>query len=87
MATAATCTARLTCSTDVPYAAASARVCLKVTIPRTWGHLPGTITDRHTGASLAGATVLICPVGHAGPTGCDHLAHTVGTDSDGHYGL
>ncbi|MFF3375851.1 carboxypeptidase regulatory-like domain-containing protein [Streptomyces sp. NPDC002680] len=87
VATAGTYTARLTYSTDAPYAGASVKVSLKVTIPRTWGHLSGTITDRHTGAPLAGATVLICPAAHAGPTGCARLAHTVRTDSNGHYDL
>ncbi|WP_329537526.1 carboxypeptidase regulatory-like domain-containing protein (plasmid) [Streptomyces sp. NBC_01450] len=87
VATAGTYTARLTYSTDAPYAGASVKVSLKVTIPRTWGHLSGTITDRHTGAQLAGATVLICPVAHARTTGCDRLAHTVRTDSAGHYDL
>ncbi|MFD3581735.1 carboxypeptidase regulatory-like domain-containing protein [Streptomyces sp. NPDC058683] len=87
VATAGTYTARLTYSTDAPYAGASVKVSLKVTIPRTWGHLSGTITDQHTGAPLAGATVLICPVAHAGTTGCHHLAHTVRTDSDGRYDL
>ena len=87
MATPGTYTARLTYSTDAPYAGASVKVSLKVTTPHTWGHLSGTITDKHTGAPLAGATVLICPVAHAGTTGCDHLAHTVRTDSDGHYDL
>ncbi|MCX5242667.1 carboxypeptidase-like regulatory domain-containing protein [Streptomyces prunicolor] len=62
-------------------------VSLKVTIPRTWGHLSGTATDKRTGAPLAAATVLICPVAHVGTTGCGHLVHTVRTDSDGHYDL
>ncbi|MER5514329.1 carboxypeptidase regulatory-like domain-containing protein [Streptomyces sp. NPDC002763] len=87
VATAGTYTARLTYSTDAPYAGASVKVSLKVAIPRTWGHLSGTITDQHTGAPLAGGTVLICPVAHAGTTGCDRLAHTVRTDSAGHYDL
>ncbi|WP_262058790.1 carboxypeptidase regulatory-like domain-containing protein [Streptomyces sp. STR69] len=87
VATAGTYTARLTYTTDAPYAGASVKVSLKVTIPRTWGHLSGTITDRRTGAPLAGATVLICPPAHTGTTGCGHLAHTVRTDSDGHYDL
>lgn len=87
VSTAGTYTARLTYSTDAPYAGASVKVSLKVTIPQTWGHLSGTITDKHTGAPLAGATVLICPVAHARTTGCDHLVHTVRTDSAGHYDL
>ncbi|NEC86543.1 carboxypeptidase regulatory-like domain-containing protein [Streptomyces sp. SID12501] len=90
VATAGTYTARLTYSTDGPYAGASVKVSLKVTIPRTWGHLSGTITDRRTGAPLAGATVQICPAAHAGATGCDrrvHTVRTVRTDSDGHYDL
>jgi N-acetylneuraminic acid mutarotase len=87
VATAGTYTARLTYDTDAPYAGASVKVSLKVTIPKTWGHLSGTITDKRTGAPLAGATVLICPVAHAKTTGCDHLAHTVRTDSEGHYDL
>ncbi|NEA64666.1 carboxypeptidase regulatory-like domain-containing protein [Streptomyces sp. SID12488] len=87
VATAGTYTARLTYSTDAPYAGASVKVSLKVTIPRTWGHLSGTITDKRTGAPLAGATVQICPAAHAGATGCDRRVHTVRTDSDGHYDL
>ncbi|MFJ9379558.1 carboxypeptidase regulatory-like domain-containing protein [Streptomyces sp. NPDC101455] len=87
VAAAGTYTARLTYSTDAPYAGSSVKVSLKVTTPKTWGHLSGTITDKRTGAPLAGATVLICPAAHARTTGCDHLAHTVRTDSDGHYDL
>ena len=90
VATAGTYTARLTYSTDAPYAGASVEVSLKVTIPQTWGHLSGTITDKRTGAPLAGATVQICPVARAGATGCDrrvHTVRTVSTDSDGHYDL
>ncbi|MFG2375284.1 carboxypeptidase regulatory-like domain-containing protein [Streptomyces sp. NPDC048504] len=87
VATAGTYTARLTYTTDAPYTGASVAVGLKVTIPRTWGHLSGTVTDEHTGAPLAGATVLMCPVAHAGTTGCGQLVHTVRTDSDGHYDL
>ncbi|WP_405820297.1 carboxypeptidase regulatory-like domain-containing protein [Streptomyces sp. NBC_01390] len=88
--TAGTYTARLTYSTDAPYAGASVEVSLKVTIPRTWGHLSGTVTDRRTGAPLAGATVQICPAAHAGAPGCDrrtHTVRTVRTDSDGRYDL
>jgi N-acetylneuraminic acid mutarotase len=87
VATAGTYTARLTYSTDAPYPGSSVEVSLKVTIPPSWGHLSGTVTDRRTGAPLAGATVLVCPAPHARTTGCDHLARTVRTDSAGHYEL
>ncbi|MFI6623217.1 carboxypeptidase regulatory-like domain-containing protein [Streptomyces sp. NPDC050528] len=87
VATAGTYTARLTYSTDAPYAGALVKVSLTVKIPHTWDHLSGTVTDKRTGAPLAAATVLVCPVAHAGTTGCGHLVHTVRTDSDGHYDL
>ncbi|GGN13767.1 carboxypeptidase regulatory-like domain-containing protein [Streptomyces fuscichromogenes] len=87
VATAGTYTARLTYNTDAPYDGASVEVSLKATNPRSWGHLSGTVTDRHTGAPLVGATVLVCPVTHAATTGCGQHAHTVRTDSDGHYDL
>lgn len=76
--------ADLSLITDTPYAPAPLSVTTKVTAPASWSHLSGRVTTAATGDALRGATVTLCPAGHAT---CPHPTATVATDSRGGYDL
>ncbi|MGI5518355.1 carboxypeptidase regulatory-like domain-containing protein [Streptomyces sp. CA-106131] len=76
--------AQLTFTTDAPYARSSRLAAtLQATPPKTWGKVSGTVTDAATKAPLAGATVQICTMYHAGK--CGQVSYTLKTDAHGRY--
>jgi Carboxypeptidase regulatory-like domain len=71
-------TAQLALGSDTPYQLAPIDVTMRVSPPKTWGKITGTVTSSTTGLPIAGATVQIDTWA---------TSYTLKTDKFGNYAL
>lgn len=80
-------TAQLGVDTNTPYQFQPVNITMQANPPSTWSKVTGTVTDRSTGAPLAGATVEICTQYSTQTGTCGPVSYTLATDSNGNYQL